>query len=197
MRRNRIRSALVVATALLLGPAVGAGPAAAGPPGTPGGTRVYAELVRVGVDHEIAEANGYQVYVDRHGVEYAVAKGSPPSIDGTVSGNCGTSWVDWDLIDRLRHKANIFTGFTILAGLPDAVSVPTWQTTVIDNYGTSTREHGPLFDVIAPTDYWAGKYLEFRAGGPTGASVHINFGTAVLANGTICFAGAPWDYADL
>jgi len=197
MRRNRIRTALVVATALLLGPAVGAGPAAAGPPGTPVGTRVYAEMKRIGVDHAYAEAHGFEVRVDRQGVEYAVPKGSPPSIDGTVSGNCGSSFVDWDQIDRLRHKAYIFTGFTILSGWPDAVSVPTWQTTVIDNYGTSTREHGPLLDVIAPTHYWAGKYLEFRAGGSTPASVHINFGTAMLANGTICFAGAPWDYADL
>ena len=37
----------------------------------------------------------------------------------------------------------------------------------------------------------------FVAGGPTGASVGVSFGSAVLANGTVCFSLHPWDYADL
>jgi len=163
----------------------------------PTGTRIYAEMVRVGVDDEIAEANGFEVRVDRDGIEFAVPKGSPSDVDGTVAGPCGTSWVEWDQVDRLRHKAYIDTGFTIFDGWPAAVSVPTWQTTVIDNYGTSTREHGPILDVIAPTHAWMGKYLLFVAGGSTPASVHVNFGSAVLANGTICFSLNPWDYTDL
>jgi hypothetical protein len=197
MRRAARASVIAVVVMFVVGMGLAKPEPVLADPGMPTGTRMYAEMVRVGVDHDIAEAAGYDVRIDGNGVEYAVPKGSPPGLDNTVPGPCGTSWVDWDQIDSNRHSAYIFTGFTILQGWPAAVSVPTWQTTVIDNYGVSTREHGPILDVIAPTHAWAGKYLKFTAGGPTGASVEVTLGTAILANGTVCVSLHPWDYADL
>jgi len=165
--------------------------------GKPTSMRVTVEMVRIGVDHAIAEAAGYEVRVDSKGVEYAVPRGSPRTIDNEVPGPCGTSWVEWVEIDWFRHSAKIYTGFEILSGWPNAISVPNWITTVTDNYGVSTREHGPPFDAIAPAHVWVGKRLGFTAGGATGAWVEVTYGLAILANGTFCWSLNPWDFTEL
>jgi len=91
MRRVAMGAALAVLIVSTLGVTV-APEAARAETGTPASTRVYADMVRVGVDHRIAEANGYEVRTDRNGVEYATPKGSPANVDGTVPGPCGTIW---------------------------------------------------------------------------------------------------------
>lgn len=160
-------------------------------------TRIYVEMRRVGVDHALAEAIGYEVRVDRQGVEYAVPKGSPRSeLDGSIEGPCGWSWIDWVDVDWFNHRAWISTGFEIRASWPLAVSVPNWISTVMDNYGVSTRQHGPDLDAIFPARLWSGKRPSFTAGGPTGALVEITTGWAVLANATICWAGPVWDHVN-
>ena len=159
--------------------------------------RLAIEMVRVGVDHAIAEANGFEVRVDSKGVEFAVPKGSSPGLDNEVPGPCGWSFVYWINVDWFRHSATIYTGFEIQPGWQPAISVPNWITVVTDNYGVSTREHGPNFDVIAPAHHWDGKRLGFTAGGPTGAWVDLTYGLAILRDGTFCWSLNPWAYVDL
>ncbi|MFY1632959.1 hypothetical protein ACN27F_06660 [Solwaraspora sp. WMMB335] len=154
----------------------------------PDGASVYIEapMKRVGVDHQIAESNGYEIRIDANGIEYAIKKGAIAPLD-EVSGTCGTSFVYWTSVDTSKHSATIYTGHTIYSSFPGAIYTD-WAVGVIDSYGSSTKN---WHDPSTPTHFWAKNHL-FTSSGSGWAYADVLLGSiATLSNGTICFAGSP------
>jgi hypothetical protein len=144
-----------------------------------------AEMVRVGVDHAVAEANGFEVRVDSKGVEYSVPVGTPPGIQQeVVEGPCGWSYVHWINIDFWGHRGDIYTGFDIRPGWHGAIAVPTWDVVVQDAFGVSTKHLAPGTPggIIGKAWVWSATH-RFGASGATGAWADLVLGWAVLADG--------------
>lgn len=186
--RVSLRAALVVAAMVI---AAGLSPAAAQatPPSIqpdPASTYVVTPMKRVGVDHQIAKTNGYEVRVDSKGVEYAVKKGAVTPL-GEASGECGTSWVYFTAVDTSRHYSSIYTGYSIRSDWPGAIYT-NWRVGVIDNYGSSTKAWN---DPSTPTHHWA-KTNGFTSSGPGYAYADVLLGSiSTLSNGTICYSHGP------
>ncbi len=186
--RVSLRAAVVVAAMLVAGGLSSAPAHAAEPAAEPDPTSVYIEMPmeRIGVDHEIAEANGYEVHVDSNGVEYAVKEGEA-NLLGEVTGNCGTSFVYLTAVDTKKHYTSIYTGYTILPSYPGAIYTD-WAVGVLDNYGSSTKT---WHDPSKPTRFWA-KTHGFTSSGAGWVYANVRPGSiATLSNGTICFSGSP------
>ncbi|MFI9638966.1 hypothetical protein ACIG87_02700 [Micromonospora sp. NPDC051925] len=152
----------------------------------PTSTYIVTPMKRVGVNHKIAKANGYEVRVDDNGVEYAVKKGEITTLD-TVPGECGSSFVYFNAVDTSKHYASIYTGYSINTSWPGAIYT-NWAVGVIDNYGSSTKTWN---DPSTPTHFWA-KSKGFTSSGPGYAYADVLLGSiATLANGTICYSHGP------
>ncbi|MBU8857787.1 MULTISPECIES: hypothetical protein [unclassified Micromonospora] len=152
----------------------------------PTSTYIVMPLKRVGVDHKIAAANGYEVRVDSKGIEYAVKKGEFATLN-ELPGECGSSFVYFTAVDTKKHYTSIYTGYTIRSGWPGAVYT-NWKVGVIDNYGASTKSWN---DPSTPTHFWA-KSKGFTSSGPGYAYADVLLGSiATLANGTICYSHGP------
>ncbi|MFY1693360.1 hypothetical protein [Plantactinospora sp. WMMB782] len=149
-------------------------------------------MQRVGVNHEIATAHGFEVRVDSNGVEYSVKKGES-TLFGEVPGECGRSFIYLTAVDKTRHYTSIYTGFTLNAGRSGAILV-TWGISILDSYGVSTRNWE---DPAASVHFWA-KTHGFTAGGRTRVTASVLYGSnAVLWDGTICFSYGPTATGDL
>ncbi|TDB80946.1 hypothetical protein [Micromonospora sp. KC721] len=188
----RFRASLRAVVAIgALGIAAGLSPAAAHaakptPQPDPAGTYIVSPMKRIGVDNEIAEANGYEVRLDSNGVEYAVKKGEITT-QNEVAGECGKSWVYFTAVDTKKHYSSIYTGYSIHANWPGAIFTR-WRVGVVDNYGASTK---PWDDPSTPTHFWV-KTHPFTSSGPGWAYADVLPGSiATLSNGTICYSHGP------
>lgn len=186
--RASLRTAVTAATMAMV---VGLAPAAshAAEPTTqpdPKSTYIVTPMKRIGVDHKIAKANGYEVRVDANGVEFAVKKGDVTTYN-EVPGECGSSFVYFTAVDTTKHYSSIYTGYSIHASWPGAIYT-NWRVGVIDNYGSSTK---PWNDPSTPTHFWA-KTHGFTSSGPGWAYADVLLGSvATLSNGTICYSHGP------
>ncbi|MFV2104708.1 hypothetical protein [Micromonospora sp. LOL_024] len=186
--RASLRAAVVVAAMLVAGGLSSAPAHAADPTVQPDPTSIYIEMdmKRVGVDHKIAKANGYEVRVDSNGIEYAVKEGEVTTFD-EKTGTCGSSFVYLTAVDTKKHYTSIYTGYTILPSYPGAIYTD-WAVGVIDSYGSSTKTWS---DPSLPTRLWA-KTHGFTSSGPGWVYADVLLGSiATLANGTICFSHGP------
>jgi hypothetical protein len=206
MRFSRsVRAAVAIAIAVVLG---AVSPAAAyasgfddgetdGDPSVtvqpdPDSQYIEMTLTRIGVDHDIAEAAGYDVRVDDQGVEYAAPKGQASQFN-TVPGTCGTSFVYFTAVDTKKHYTSIYTGYTIRDDWSGAIYT-NWDVSVLDNYGVS---HKTWRDPSKATHFWA-KKKGFTASGRTKAYADVTQGSiATLSDGTICFSHGPSASAQL
>ncbi|GAA1387736.1 hypothetical protein [Catellatospora chokoriensis] len=182
----RIRTSVLVPllVAVLGGVLVPASPALAEPVG--GEVRMEAPMVRIGVDHKIAEANGYVVRVDSNGVEYSVKKGAITPFN-EVWGECGSSFVYLTAVDTKKHYTSIYTGFTLAAGRAGAVWVD-WNVSMIDNYGASVK----TWDQPEASVHDWRKTKPFTSSGPGWAYAKVlNTSIVTLWDGTICWSYGP------
>ncbi len=193
--RMRVRilafvTTVVVGGGLALWP--GTAQAAAGAGSEIPASAVVAPMKRVGVDHAIAHAHGYEVRVDSTGVEYAVKKGTVTPFN-EVPGDCGSSFIYFTAVDTSKHYSSVYTGFRLNSGEAGAVFV-NWYISIVDNYGASSPAWA---DPAASVHFWA-KVHPFTAGGPTIAYADVLYGsTATLWSGTICFSYGPSDSKQL
>ncbi|WKU05537.1 hypothetical protein [Micromonospora sp. HUAS LYJ1] len=143
-------------------------------------------MTRTGVNHDIAEAHGYEVRVDENGIEYPIKKGGV-STNNRVSGTCGWSWVYLTAVDTNKHYTTIDTGFELATGFAGAIYV-NWGVGVIDNYGSSTKTWN---DPAASVHYWH-KGKGFTSSGPGWVTADVLYGSvATLYDGTICYSHGP------
>jgi hypothetical protein len=157
----------------------------------PASTFTVMPMKRIGVNHEIAKANGYEVRVDSEGIEYAVKEGEITTFN-EVAGECGSSWVFFNAVDTARHSATVYTGHRVREDWPGAVYT-SWDVTVLDDYGVSVKTWR---DPSTPTHFWA-KGHRFTSSGPGWAYAEVRLGSiATLADGTICYSHGPetWAY---
>lgn len=182
-RKTSVLAALVVAA---MSAVVGLSPAAAQADASPPTSKQFAAMTRIGVDRAVAEANGFEVRLDSNGVEYPVKKGSV-STSNIVTGECGTSWVWLQAVDKTKHYTTIVTGFQLANGMAGAVYI-NWKVSVVDNYGSSTKSWN---DPAASEHFWQ-KGVGFTAGGPTVVYADVLYGSiATLWDGTICYSHGP------
>ncbi|SCF23862.1 hypothetical protein GA0070558_1783 [Micromonospora haikouensis] len=186
--RASLRAAVVVAgmaVAAGLTPAAAHAAAPAAQP-DPASAYIVTPMKRIGVDHKIAKANGYEVRVDSNGVEYAAKKGEITPLN-EVPGECGSSFVYLTAVDTSKHYTSIYTGYSIRSDWPGAIYTH-WAVSMIDNYGSSTKDWD---DPSTPTHFWA-KTKGFTSSGPGWAYADVILGSiATLSNGTICYSHGP------
>jgi hypothetical protein len=146
--------------ATVLGGAIDLSPASA-QAAKPEPESLYIEIpmVRIGVDYAIAKANGYEARVDANGIEYAAKKGEA-TITDTVPGNCGTSFIYFTAVDKVKHYTTVYTGYNIRNDWPGAI-VTYWRINITDRFGSSSPSEG---DTHGPTSFWSWGY-GFTSGG--------------------------------
>ena len=102
-------------------------------------------MALVGFDREVAAANGYEIRTDAQGVEYSVPIGTPSqeTLGGglvtpqtTVTGNCGSSYVELYDVGTLRYHMK--TGF----GVTQAVVSYSWSVTITGPAYSRTYSYG-------------------------------------------------------
>lgn len=165
-------------------------PASARQPAVPVGHVLRAGMVVVRFDRAVADANGYEIRVDKVGREYSVRKGSPPSDvapagDPVKDGACGVSFIWFDATGG-RH-ASIDTGF----GVNGSAIRYSWHVSIFDGIGSSTRDWGGGLFFRAT---WEGT-SDFASGTTGYAWATVNSATswAALTDGRVCYSVGPWD----
>lgn len=159
--------------------------ASANEPEAPEVVVVTRPLVRIGVDHAVAERNGFDVRTDADGVEYAVEKGAVTTFD-TRLGECGSSFLYFTAVDRTKHYTSIYTGFDLNPGMRGALNVD-WVVHVIDRFGASSKQ---WHSAEASVHSWH-KTRGFTASGATSVTGQVTTGLVLLWDGTLCYSHGP------
>jgi len=199
MRRHMKRKIVAIGTAaLLLAASVGTSPANASPQDE-APVVITTGMNATGFDESVAEANGFQIVTYPDGTWESVAvtpeakkieagyggsvlvdPNSPIASKVTVSGNCGTSFIE---VLNSGSAKRINTGYSVTAPVANRTI---WVVQVSSLGGLPSYSFPP-----APSGAsWVGS-LTFSTGG-FGGFAYVTPGSSVLLiNGTICGSGSP------
>ncbi|WP_104191259.1 hypothetical protein [Cryobacterium sp. Y82] len=137
-----------------------------------------ATMSRIGVDHAVAKANGYDIRVDENGVEYTVKQGLiTPMSQETVYGDCGYSFII--LQQNSAGGAYVKTGYHVRAWTIGH----SWDVGLNPGAGWN-MDGGPT-----GTDWSADRV---RTGVNDYATAWVLPGSsATLVDGSVCASGSP------
>lgn len=143
--------------------------------------------------------NGYKVLYDgATSAEIArvpIGSGGSPnggtiSPYGTITGNCGTSYIYLQNLNNLRYQFS--TGFDLTAGsaydFDWSISVTaSWTFPSSGGYGFHWSDSGPMW----PGQHWTSGWIQQTTSAPSGAYhvAEVTSGTAYRTDGVVCYAG--------